>query len=162
MESKLVISFIISIMFLLGGLIPHALAEGDPNMGVDVYKANCASCHGASMEGSIGPALIDNSFVSGSDEAALVGLVVDGRAVNGMPAFKDQLSEQEILGVSAVMKNPDVLLSQNAISLDISRPDTSTDDIFPSLVKSFIFIFLWTGVAMVALLAWINHSRHEH
>jgi cytochrome c553 len=161
MKSDLIIKCI-SIMFLLSVLMPFALAQGDPNTGVEVYKANCASCHGASMEGSIGPALKDTSFVSGSDEAALVQIVAEGRAVNGMPAFKDQLSEQAILDVSALMKNPDVLLSQNAISLDISRPDVRTDDIFPSLIKSFLFIFLWTGIAMVALLAWINHSRHGH
>lgn len=140
-------------------LTPLAVAEGDATLGVQVYKDNCAACHGANMEGSVGPALTNNDFVTGSEDTELISVVAAGRTANGMPAFAESLSEQQVLDVVVLMKNPDVLAAQNAVTLDIERPEIETEGILGELIKSFAFVFLWTGVAIVALLAWINHKE---
>lgn len=145
-------------LLLLGLLTPTVLAEGDPTAGVQVYKSNCAQCHGPNMEGGIGLPLKGSTFVADSDEAALKQMVAEGREDKGMPAFKDQLSEQEILDVAALLKNPEALAAaQDVLGTDILEPEVNTDDIFPELKKTFLFVFAWTAVAMVALLAWIKN-----
>jgi mono/diheme cytochrome c family protein len=72
--------------------------EGDPEAGKTVFTTNCASCHtleDAGTTGTIGPDL--------DDSQPSFDLVKD-RVTNGqgaMPAFKDQLSEEDINNVSA-------------------------------------------------------------
>jgi mono/diheme cytochrome c family protein len=73
--------------------------EGDPAAGKDVFaSAGCGSCHtlsDAGSTGSVGPNL---------DESQPDFELAHDRVTNGagaMPAFKDQLSEQQINDVSA-------------------------------------------------------------
>ncbi len=85
---------------------------GDPAKGKDIYASKCAACHGANGEGAIGPGFISNSKVTTGatgdatkavkdrlSEADHIKVVTDGR--NAMPAFKGQLSDQEIKDVVA-------------------------------------------------------------
>jgi mono/diheme cytochrome c family protein len=53
---------------------------GDAESGEAVFQRECASCHGASAEGGVGPALVD----SGLDAATVTAVVEQGRGV--MPA----------------------------------------------------------------------------
>ncbi len=73
--------------------------EGDPAAGEEVFaSAGCGSCHvyePAGSSGTAGPNL-DESQVS--YEAAYEQIANGG---GGMPAFQDQLSEQEIADVAA-------------------------------------------------------------
>ena len=73
--------------------------EGDPAAGEEVFaSAGCGSCHvyePAGSSGTAGPSL-DESQVS--YEAAYEQIANGG---GGMPAFQDQLSEQEIADVAA-------------------------------------------------------------
>jgi mono/diheme cytochrome c family protein len=65
--------------------------------GEEVFTANCGSCHtlsAAGTTGSIGPSLDG----AGLDAAAVEQQVRNGGG--GMPAFQDQLSEEEIAAVS--------------------------------------------------------------
>jgi mono/diheme cytochrome c family protein len=78
---------------------PASTVEGDPAAGEDLFAANgCGSCHtleAAGSSGSIGPNL---------DEAQPDFETAVDRVTNGagaMPAFGDQLSEQEIADVAA-------------------------------------------------------------
>lgn len=68
--------------------------NGDASNGEDLYKSNCMSCHGADGEGESGPDLTGES-----DYDAVVEQVKKGS--DGMPAFEDDLSEQEINDVAA-------------------------------------------------------------
>ena len=82
-----------------GGETGGGGAEGDAAAGADVYtSAQCGSCHtlaAAGSTGTSGPNLDDLQ----PDAAAVAEQVTNGGG--GMPAFKDQLSEQEIADVSA-------------------------------------------------------------
>lgn len=74
-------------------------AAGDAAAGADVYaSAGCGSCHvlaDAGSAGTIGPNLDEAQ----PDLALIVDRVTNGMGV--MPAFGDQLSEQQIQDVAA-------------------------------------------------------------
>ena len=71
---------------------------GDAAAGKAVFSDNCAGCHGAlGTGGNGGPDL--TAIPSAKDMAAVVKQVTNGGG--GMPAFKGQLTEQQIQDVSA-------------------------------------------------------------
>jgi len=77
-------------------------AAGDAAAGKDVFLANCGSCHtlaDAGTSGSVGPDLDDLQ----PDEETVAHQVTNGGGA--MPAFKDQLSEQQINDVAAYVSS---------------------------------------------------------
>lgn len=60
---------------------------GDPTKGEALFSANCASCHGPSMAGGIGPALNPiyklNGVTDPLDPAFLIGIITNGRVHQG-------------------------------------------------------------------------------
>ncbi len=76
---------------------------GDPANGRNIYASRCAACHGADGAGGIGPAFVakgrNPAVADRLSEADHIKVVTDGR--NAMPAFKSQLSDQEIKDVVA-------------------------------------------------------------
>ena len=68
--------------------------------GAAVFAGNCARCHGSGGDGGVGPQLSDGAVVEAyPDPADQVTVVTSGR--NGMPAFGDRLSPEEIESVVA-------------------------------------------------------------
>jgi len=62
-----------------------------------LYKSNCLSCHGANLEGKIGPAL---AAIGGKlDQAQIAAKINNGGG--GMPAFKSSLKEQDVQALAA-------------------------------------------------------------
>ena len=74
-------------------------AEGDPTAGEAVYaSAGCGGCHtleAAGSSGNVGPNLDESK----PDQALVVDRVTNGRGA--MPAFGEQLDEQQIQDVAA-------------------------------------------------------------
>ena len=74
-------------------------ATGDPEAGAEVFAAaGCGSCHVLEAAGSTGTAGPNLDEAEPSFEETVEQVTEGG---GGMPAFKDQLSEQEIYDVSA-------------------------------------------------------------
>jgi mono/diheme cytochrome c family protein len=73
--------------------------EGDPAAGKEVFaSAGCTSCHtlaDAGASGTVGPNLDEVQ----PDAATVFEIVTNGRG--GMPAFGEQLDEQQIADVTA-------------------------------------------------------------
>lgn len=63
--------------------------------GGEIFAARCTSCHGANLRGGIGPSLA--SVGNGQPDAFYVDRVTNGKG--GMPAFGDDLAEDEIRSV---------------------------------------------------------------
>lgn len=101
-----------------GTLEPKTSAASDPvTAGADIYAARCASCHGATGGGGVGPQLSDGAvletfaepadmveWVAGGSEAFLEAGVYgdDDKPVNGgMPAFGGVLTPEELAAVVA-------------------------------------------------------------
>jgi mono/diheme cytochrome c family protein len=85
------------------GTIETTAAEGDPENGKEVFaSAGCGGCHTLADAGAtqtIGPNLDESQ----PDEALVVDRVTNGKGA--MPAFGDQLSEQEIADVAAYVSS---------------------------------------------------------
>jgi disulfide bond formation protein DsbB len=82
---------------------------GDPAKGQTLFSQNCATCHGASLEGGIGPALNPIEKLPGVanplDPAYLIGIITNGKTENGriMPpkGGNPNLSEQDVKDLAA-------------------------------------------------------------
>lgn len=59
-----------------------------------LYAANCASCHGETAKGGVGPDLTISSYKYGKDKANLVKSILEGRP-NGMPGFSGQITKEQ-------------------------------------------------------------------
>ncbi len=88
-----------------------AAVSGDPAHGQQVYNANCASCHGANLEGGIGPKLNPIQPLAGvpnpKDPGFLIATIANGRKGQpdgfsaDMPAWAGKLTPKDIQDVVA-------------------------------------------------------------
>ena len=80
----------------------EAMAE-DPAFvaaGQAIFQVRCISCHAMDGGGLVGPNLTDEFTVYGYERAQIVGVVFHGTK-NGMLAWKDQLSLEQVYQVAA-------------------------------------------------------------
>lgn len=81
-------------------------------MGAKVFEANCTICHQASGTGGKvtveGRTLkvhdLTSDHVKNHDDAAIIKDIMEGAEDDGMPAFKDKLSEGELRAVVAYIR----------------------------------------------------------
>lgn len=70
--------------------------------GQEVFKLNCASCHGQNGEGGIGPNLTDDYWIHGQGDISGIATTVKyGVPVKGMIAWGPILSDEEFVDVSS-------------------------------------------------------------
>lgn len=68
----------------------------------DLYAANCAACHGADLEGGVGPALGPGGHAFGHADSELVAIITNGK--DAMPAFADVLTGRQIVDLVAFIR----------------------------------------------------------
>lgn len=84
---------------------PRAVTASLPDGGAELFKNNCARCHGADAKGGEGPDLTDpqrKSKWSDSDERIVYKVTNGGRR---MPAFADSLSAEEIKEIAKFVRS---------------------------------------------------------
>jgi cytochrome c oxidase cbb3-type subunit 3 len=92
----------------------YALSQGQR-----LYQAmNCVGCH-FHGGGGIGPPLMDSEWIYGSDPSQIFNTIVEGRP-NGMPSFKDKLTNQQVWQLTAYVRALSGLSSTSGTS---SRED---------------------------------------
>ncbi|GAA4302939.1 c-type cytochrome [Nibribacter koreensis] len=69
--------------------------------GKAAYIQNCAACHGAEGQGTVGPNLTDEFWLHGGDVNAVYKTVKYGVTSKGMVAWQKKLSDDQILEVSS-------------------------------------------------------------
>jgi mono/diheme cytochrome c family protein len=123
---------------------------GDPARGGTLFAANCATCHGGSLTGGIGPALnpieklpnVPNSL----DAQFLIGIITNGRLPQAgdprttqMPAKggNTSLTDQDVRDLAAFIIQSNLIGGQD---LPLSPNE---------LAKRTM---LWVGIAIVAML----------
>ena len=73
---------------------------------------NCSGCH-ANGGGGMGPALMDDQWVYGEKPEQIYRTIVDGRP-NGMPAWHDRLTEQQVWELVAYVRSMSGLTPKGA------------------------------------------------
>lgn len=69
--------------------------------GRQVFLATCASCHGQSAEGLVGPNLTDGYWLHGNKPADIIRDVNEGFVEKGMPGWGAVLGEEKVRKVTA-------------------------------------------------------------
>jgi cytochrome c oxidase cbb3-type subunit III len=69
--------------------------------GRGVYQTNCIACHGASLEGGIGPRLNDGEWLHGGAPEQVLHVVTDGVPARGMPGWGPILGADRVRQVTA-------------------------------------------------------------
>lgn len=77
----------------------YAVSEGQKLF--DQY--NCSGCH-AHGGGGIGPPLIDESWIYGSQPQNIFSTIVEGRP-NGMPSFRGKIPDQQVWELVAFVRS---------------------------------------------------------
>lgn len=121
---------------------------GDPTKGATLYAQNCATCHGASLEGGIGAKLSPIDKLPGVpnslDPTFLIQIITEGRQPQpgdpkqiAMPAKggNTQLTDQDIKDLAAF-----IMSNQNAANLPYSPNE---------LAKRTI---LWVSIGLIAMI----------
>ena len=76
-----------------------AVAEGQR-----YYKwFNCNGCH-FNGGGGIGPPLMDDKWIYGSEPANIFATIVEGRP-NGMPSFRGRINDQQVWQIAAYVRS---------------------------------------------------------
>ncbi|WP_432379431.1 c-type cytochrome [Duganella sp. P38] len=96
--------------------------------GQQLYQANCAVCHGAGMEGAVGPTLGQHAWLHGEPtKANLIKIISKGVPEKNMPAWSPALSSAQIaLLADYIAANANKKLSANATpaAAPAARPAT--------------------------------------
>lgn len=79
---------------------------------------NCVGCH-AHGGGGIGPALMDNSWIYGSEAGNIFTTIMQGRP-NGMPSFRNRIPEYQAWEIAAYVRSMAGLLPKG---VSPNRPD---------------------------------------
>ena len=89
--------------------ISHVIAS-DADLSVErknelnhIVKQDCGSCHGMTLKGGLGPALLPENL-EGKPVLFLQHTILFGRAGTAMPPWKTLLTEQEALWISQQLK----------------------------------------------------------
>ncbi len=69
--------------------------------GKQIFKVNCAQCHGNLGEGTVGPNLTDNYWLHGAGINAIAKSVMYGYPAKGMIPWRGTLQPDEIINVSS-------------------------------------------------------------
>ena len=80
---------------------------------------NCSGCH-ANGGGGIGPPLMDNNWIYGSEPANVFATIMQGRP-NGMPSFRGRIPEEQAWQIVAYVRSMSGLVSSDGAP---NRSDT--------------------------------------
>jgi cytochrome c oxidase cbb3-type subunit 3 len=72
---------------------------------------NCSGCH-ANGGGGIGPALMDNYWIYGSEPQNIFTTIIEGRP-NGMPSFRNRIPEFQVWELVAYVRSMSGLLPKD-------------------------------------------------
>src|SRR5579872_2709915 len=99
---------------------PGGRGGGRGNPMAAKFTATCATCHGTTQaKGPVGPSLFADVWIHGGDDDAITRSIKSGYPDKGMPAFKDQLSDQDIFQLIAYIRTQ----TQNLKEKPVYVPD---------------------------------------
>ena len=110
-----------------------AIAEVDParqNELLYFIRHDCGSCHGMTLKGGLGPALLAETLAAKPKEY-LVATILEGRINTAMPPWKTMLSHDDAVWITEQLQNGSLQateLAENKPSQDAHAQDKQTRD----------------------------------
>ena len=93
-----------AMLMTLAALCPAAAsAQQGPDKLTPLVRQDCGSCHGLTLKGGLGPALLPKNL-AGRDEAALAEVILGGVPGTPMPPWRGLLSEQDAHWIARHLK----------------------------------------------------------
>lgn len=93
-------------------------------------KHDCGSCHGMTLKGGLGPALLPETLAA-KPKDYLVATILEGRQNTAMPPWKSMLSHDDATWITEQLQNGSVQptqLAQNKPSQDKQAPGKQAQD----------------------------------
>ncbi len=72
----------------------------------NLLKQDCGACHGLTLKGGMGPALLPAALAGKPDEF-LAETILNGRKGTAMPPWQQFISHDEALWLIGLLRNPD-------------------------------------------------------
>ena len=69
----------------------------------ELLKQDCGACHGLTLKGGIGPALLPENLVGKSDEF-LVATILNGRKGTAMPPWQAFMNQEDALWLIGILR----------------------------------------------------------
>jgi cytochrome c oxidase cbb3-type subunit 3 len=96
---------------------------------------NCSGCH-AHGGGSIGPALMDATWLYGHEPDEIFASIMQGRP-NGMPAFRSRIADSQAWQLVAYVRSMSALVRRDAIAgrddgMQIGKPEQRRPRVSPA------------------------------
>src|SRR5687768_13278212 len=93
-------------------------------------QMNCVGCH-ANRGGGMGPPLVDQNWIYGSEPAQVFAPIVQGRP-NGMPSFRGRLPDHQVWQIAAYVRSISGLVRTDAApgrndDMQANPPEHSVD-----------------------------------
>ena len=107
--------YIVALMFAQS-FAQTAIAEVDTarqNELLYFIKHDCGSCHGMTLKGGLGPALLPKTL-SAQPTDYLVTTIMEGRKNTAMPPWKTMLSHDDAIWIAEQLQNGSVLETKMA------------------------------------------------
>lgn len=99
MSSTLRIAFVLAALLFVVGCSNAPASDAGGN---EIYRALCAQCHGAELQGGSGPALGQDSAAAASPDEHLLTVIRRGQGT--MPAFERSLDEGQTIRLLAFLR----------------------------------------------------------
>jgi len=106
--------------------VTFAMTPENIQAGQKVFDTYCYVCHGANLEGGIGPTFLDEEWLHGGTPRDVVHTITEGVPAKGMAPWGPVLSAQEINNVAAF------ILSRNAEARGIPLDEVTGGAASPS------------------------------
>ena len=77
----------------------------DIQKGKEKYGNLCVTCHGANLEGTVGPNLTDKFWINGGSEKDIYKVITDGVPSKGMVSWKEMLTPKQRLQIIGYIRS---------------------------------------------------------
>ena len=95
---------------------------------------NCVGCH-SHGGGGMGPALMDDKWIYGSDPEQIFSTILEGRP-NGMPSFRGKIPDYQVWQLAAYVQSLSGRVPKDAApgrpdNMAVKKPESLTPDLVP-------------------------------
>ncbi|MDI1231120.1 MAG: cytochrome c [Methylobacter sp.] len=98
------------LMWVMLAISANASLAGEPSQDRKItlrnmLKHDCGACHGLTLKGGMGPALLPDSLDGKSDDF-LISTIINGRPGTAMPPWRPFISHDEAAWLLGILRKP--------------------------------------------------------